>query len=846
MRFKGFLLILLLIFCERTAFGQKAPELTQSRILILLDQSSSMLNTWSSGRPKYKAARQLILSLMDSVYAVNDKVEFSLRVFGHQHTVAENFCFDTKNEVPFTKRNRTQMELRLEDITPLGVTAIAYSLQQAAQYDLVDETRNAYSIILITDGGESCGGNICEVMQTLIKNKVYFKPYIVSLENYPELKNTYNCMGDYLQVTADADIPKAVNTIVSAFRPIIKLTPQEYKQIIASAPSILKVNVPEVKMPTTEPEKPKDPPPPPAIRPAGDKIKPLASAALVTMKVTPVPHVVIKKIRANLVIPPVKYDDPPPPPPVVRPAPVTIARITPLASKKYTTFNEYNWEKLKPMTVTIKVPPVVYDTPKPVVVEVKRPAPEKIGRLTASRARSYDITLGIPARMKTLTVPPMPKMEIEVPAPPPPPTPVGGRPGPEKIARATPAARKPVAATKPAAGSMKTLTVPPMPVMEIDVPAPPPPVVVRPGPEKIARATPAARKPVPIAKPAASRMKTARVPALPAFTFDIPAPPAPVVPPPPPVVVPKRPAPEKIARVELAKRARMNVIFVSDQGNIRTRKVPPFPKMKIDGPPPAPVTGSPNISIETEVAKETIVEVYLTDGKGKFYTASPFMTLTDPSNPKNTKSFFRTTDMDGKPDPQILNASTYNLTFQKNKDLVKNNIRVEPNKKTKIMVVIKPVSIIFQYNGAPNRPVKEFSAQVIERNKKKGRVQEQPCTERMEYEPGNYHVTFNTFPAEKRNVDLDVEGASVVYIDQPGFVKFTSEDKTIVTLWKEDGDRFAPFHKLDLNDPRSQHLQIQPGKYQVHYRKGPGGPAQSEKVKAFSIFATRDTEVVLD
>jgi len=802
MRSKGFLLVLLLIFCEYTTFAQKAPDLTQSRILILLDQSSSMLNSWSSGKPKYKAARQLILSLMDSVYAVNDKVEFSLRVFGHQHTVAENFCFDTRNEVAFSKKNRNQMELRLEDITPLGVTAIAYSLQQAAQYDLVDEAHNAYSIILITDGGESCGGNICEVMQTLIKNKVFFKPYIVSLENYPELKNTYSCMGDYLQVTTDADVPRAVNTIVNAFRPIIKLTAAEYKQIIASAPSILKVNVPEVKMPATEPVKkdsvvkPTPPPPvvpPPAIRPAGDKIKPLASAALRTMKVTPVPHVVLKTMRANLTMPPIKYDEPAPPPPVVvRPAPVTIARIAPLPTKKYTTFNQYNWEKLKQIPITIVLPPVKYDTPRPVVVEVKRPAAEKIARISTSRTHGYDVTHGIPTHIRTLTVPPMPKIEIEV-------------------------------------------------------PAPPPPVVERPAPVKIARTAPAAKKPLDLLKPAAPRIKPARVPAQPVIVFDVPAPPPPVVPPPPPpVVVPKRPAPEKIAKLAPARHKTVLIAFVMDQGNLKAMKVPPFPKLKIDGPPAPPVTGSPNISIETEVAKETTVEVYLTDGKGKFYSATPEVILTDANNPKNLKRFYRYVDMDGRPDPQTLTAGTYNLSFPKNKELVKNNIRVEANKKTKIMVIVKPVSIIFVYNGAPNRPVKEFSAQVIERNKKKGRVQEQRCVDRMEYEPGNYHVTFNTFPAEKRNVDLDVEGASVVYIDQPGFAKFTSEEKSIVTLWMEDGDRFVPFHKLDLNDPRSQHLQIQPGKYQVHYRKGPGGPAQSEKVKAFSIFATRETEIVLD
>ncbi len=251
MRFAGFLIFLLFIFCDHASFAQRQGELTQSRILILLDESSSMLQTWPSGKPKYKAADELILRIMDSIYAVNNQVEFSLRVFGHQHTVAENNCYDTKNEVAFSKDNRTQMAYRLDDITPLGVTPIAYSLEQAAEHDLLDEQHNAYSIILLTDGGESCGGDLCDVMKKLLKSKVYFKPYIVSLENDATLKTTYSCMGDYLHVTKDDDIPKAVGTIVEAFRPIIKITPAEYKQmqtIAANAPSILKVNIPTMKI----------------------------------------------------------------------------------------------------------------------------------------------------------------------------------------------------------------------------------------------------------------------------------------------------------------------------------------------------------------------------------------------------------------------------------------------------------------------------------------------------------------------------------------------------------------------------------------------------------------------
>lgn len=230
----------------------------QPRILILLDESSSMINDWSAGKQRYKAAEEIILKLMDSVYHVNDQVEFSLRAFGEQYPAQDSICYDTRNEVSFSKNNIVQMSLRLDNMQPLGVTPIAYSLEQAADNDLVDEGHYAYSIVLITDGGESCGGDICDVVKKLISHKVFFKPYIVSLVDYAPLKMEYACLGDYLQVTSEHDVTKAVGEIVKAYTPMLQLNNPEYKQVVttvaANPPSVLKVNIPVVNIPHTQPD----------------------------------------------------------------------------------------------------------------------------------------------------------------------------------------------------------------------------------------------------------------------------------------------------------------------------------------------------------------------------------------------------------------------------------------------------------------------------------------------------------------------------------------------------------------------------------------------------------------
>ncbi len=665
MNFKRLILIFLCVLSASASYSQRESGLVQSRVLILLDESSSMIQPWASGKEKYKAAREIIMKLIDSVYAVNKDVEFSLRVFGHQHTVPENDCYDTRNEVPFSKDNRYQVAARLDDIHPLGVTPIAFALTEAADKDLVDVNSNAYSIILITDGGESCGGDICEVMKKLIKNKVYFKPYIVSLENDPSLKVTYSCMGDFLQVTKEKDIPKAVSTIVTAFRPVIKISATDYQEvqnIAAKAPSVLKVSKPDIK---------------PDIKPA-----------------------------------PAPRDQ------------VNIAALPVITAMLAIRTNKPEMEIMAMAGQDLQLPALKVDIP-----------------FTHPVVKIDDI---IPVHLKLLAV-----------------------------------------------GSPLT----------------------------------------------DSKIKTVNqnMP-LPKVVAD---------------TIPKRPI-DVLSKLKPLARHTFSVIFVIEDHTYAMRNVPPLPPVKTDQPAPKPAPEVPQkheFHVETTEDKETTVSVYFTNGQGKFYTTSPQVILLDAVTKKPVKKFFRTVDPSGNPDPQNeIAPGTYDLTLAGRPDYMLNSIVVAPHKNNKITVLVKKTTLSFAYENAPARQVKEFSAEVTERNKSQGRVQDQRCTEKLLYETGNYHIEINTFPRDVRNVDLDFDGETVITIPQPGFAKFTG-DGTIhnVTLYRQYGDKFLSFFPMDLNDPKSQsqHLQMQPGSYQVHYQKGPMKGSVAEQVVPFMIKATQVTEITI-
>lgn len=818
MRLKGFLIFFFSLFCIYGAFAQAQGELTQSRILILLDESSSMIQKWPSGKEKYKAADELILHLMDSIYVINPDVEFSLRVFGHQYTVEQNNCYDTKNEVPFSKDNRVQMSLRLDDIRPLGVTPIAYALMQAAEYDLVDEEHNAYSIILFTDGGESCGGDICEVMNKLRKYKVYFKPYIVSLEDDATLKTTYSCMGDFLQVTKDADMPKAVTTIVNAFRPAIKITKADYKQIqtlAANVPSALKVNIP-ISNPNTDSGVIKKESEIPLPKPTKTfKDSNIAHVVKETVPVKPAPQNIENLIPGRHIL---LYTN--------VPATETLPLVTvPTVEIKMLPPAEPISRVTPAQPILSYVPVAKTNVIQPVevpLIEIKiLPVPEQISGIIPVRSILSHTPI---AKTDALQPVAIPELKITV------------LPEPENISELTLAHAHPVSNVLSAPAHIAMVTPPATPTVEV-------PFTIT--PETISRAALSHLRPVAVSAPDPKIPNVRPVMPLP--------PPPPVEAPVEPVVVRKK---EKISRLQTIQVETRRSIFLVDERDILPRKVPPLPRVKVDIPKttvakitPAsdalPFKTTP-FKVDVQDANETSVEVYLTDGHGKYYSSTPQMLLLEPGTNKVVKTFYRTVDAGGNPDPLTsLPAGTFNLSLSDKRTLGLSNVKIEKNKKNKITVTVPPASLSFAYADAPERPITEFVARVTERNKSQGRVQDQKCTQELEYADGNYHIMINTFPQIDRNTDIDF-GETVITILQPGFVKFVHDDKIqLVVLYDQEGDKFLPFHTIDLKDMSTQPLRIQPGAYQAHYHSGLGGQYASEKVVPFIVKATMETTVEL-
>lgn len=146
--------------------AEQAPEVGPIYVEVILDASNSM-NEEVEGVAKIVTAKQVIASLASSL---DPSIQMSLRVYGDHFDplgTKEKACQDSALAVGFGANNREQIVAAAQSVIAKGYTPIAFSLQQAYNLDLMPIQEGSQSIILVSDGKESCGGDPCALVKEL-------------------------------------------------------------------------------------------------------------------------------------------------------------------------------------------------------------------------------------------------------------------------------------------------------------------------------------------------------------------------------------------------------------------------------------------------------------------------------------------------------------------------------------------------------------------------------------------------------------------------------------------------------------------------------------------------------
>jgi hypothetical protein len=136
-----------------SSLGSSSSKKSDRNLEIILDASGSMkLPLGKSTR--FSTARKVL----DAVLAkVPDDFNVGLRVYGDRYPSShKQTCTDSRLAVPMQKLNRTRIMSIVDAVKPLGETPLVYSVLQTIN-DL--KAAGGGSVVLITDGEESCKGD---------------------------------------------------------------------------------------------------------------------------------------------------------------------------------------------------------------------------------------------------------------------------------------------------------------------------------------------------------------------------------------------------------------------------------------------------------------------------------------------------------------------------------------------------------------------------------------------------------------------------------------------------------------------------------------------------------------
>lgn len=141
-----------------------------SPIIFIYDASGSM---W--GEMQNRTKKEIAFEVLSStVVNLPEDQRVGLVAYGHRD---KTNCEDVEVLVDTKKGDKSMVIESLKKITPLGKTPLAYSAKL-----VIDQLRDSgakATIILITDGIESCDGNICDVITAAKKEGIDFKLHIV-------------------------------------------------------------------------------------------------------------------------------------------------------------------------------------------------------------------------------------------------------------------------------------------------------------------------------------------------------------------------------------------------------------------------------------------------------------------------------------------------------------------------------------------------------------------------------------------------------------------------------------------------------------------------------------------
>ncbi len=175
---KTAILIFLWLFLTSSVFAK-------DKAIIVFDASGSM---WSKidGKTKITVAKDTLKNIVNNW---DEKKALGLLAYGHRK---KGDCNDIQTLVPVGKVDKKVMISMVEKINPKGKTPISAAIKMAA--DELKFTEDNATIILISDGKETCNADPCTTAAELEKLGVNFTTHVIGFDVDEETGKQLQCI----------------------------------------------------------------------------------------------------------------------------------------------------------------------------------------------------------------------------------------------------------------------------------------------------------------------------------------------------------------------------------------------------------------------------------------------------------------------------------------------------------------------------------------------------------------------------------------------------------------------------------------------------------------------------
>ena len=213
------LISLSLLFFPQLSFSQDSA-------LIIFDASGSMTGK-IDGKEKIVIARDVMGTLLKDW---NEDINVGLMAYGHRK---KGSCDDIEILLPVSKVNNKKILAKINTISPKGKTPMTAALSQAAK--TLRYTEDPATVILISDGEETCHADPCVISKELEEKGINFTTHVIGfdIEDNQKAREQLQCIakntGGQFFEAKDADSLKAALEKVAkvAAEPEVKPVPKK-------------------------------------------------------------------------------------------------------------------------------------------------------------------------------------------------------------------------------------------------------------------------------------------------------------------------------------------------------------------------------------------------------------------------------------------------------------------------------------------------------------------------------------------------------------------------------------------------------------------------------------------